>query len=93
MTQKLEQSRESEQQVKDVLRESQERESRLDSQLTSAGAKLAEVERKLEESVERVKCLEEDAGAEFRNKIRLLERKLADSVAKVRVDILIRSLD
>ena len=27
--------------------------------------------------------MEDDAGAEFRNKIRLLERKLADAIAKV----------
>ena len=82
-TEKLEQSRESEHCVKDALRDSQERNSMLDSQLTSTGARLAEVEEKLEEAGQRIKSMEDDAGAEFRDKIRLLERKLADAVAKV----------
>ena len=82
-TEKLEQSRESEQCVKDALRDSQERESKLDSELTSTSAKLAEVEEQLEECGKRIKTLEDDAGGEFRAKIRLLERKLADAVAKV----------
>ena len=82
-TNKLEESRESGQHVKDALRDSQERESMLDSQLTSTSAKLAETEEKLGEAIKRIKSMEDDAGAEFRNKIRLLERKLADAVAKV----------
>lgn len=81
--QKLEQSRECEQQVKDALRDSQERASKLGSQLTSTSAELEEAREKLEEAGERIKRMEEDAGAEFRNKIRLLERKLADSETQV----------
>jgi len=50
----------------------------LEGELRGTKSALEEKEAKLEEYMERLLCLEHDAGSEFRGKIRLLERHKAD---------------
>ena len=56
----------------------------LETELQEKNMALSEVKGQLEETQNRLMAMEEDAGAEFRSKVRLLERKLADATAKVR---------
>ncbi len=48
---------------------------------------LTNVTNELQEKKDRLLAIEEDAGLEFRSKIRLLERKLADADSKVDDDM------
>ena len=83
LTKKLERSRANEQSTKDALRKSRVMGEGLEAELVATGARLAKAEEKVGQSAQLVKTLEEDAGAEFRSWMHLLERKLADATAQV----------
>ena len=69
-----------------TLTTSEERVKNLDSALSTTKEALQETQRQLEEANNRLRAMEEDAGAEFRSKVRLLERKLSDATNKVCYD-------
>ena len=65
------------------LTKSQESVRQLEEELESTSNSLSRVTSELQESRDRVLAMEEDAGVEFRSKIRTLERQLSDATAKV----------
>ena len=83
LEQKLSASRDTHTAVKDKLKESEEQGASLQTELSTTKAELEGKLRELQEAKDRVFSLEQDAGGEFRGKIRLLERQLADHKGKV----------
>jgi chromosome segregation ATPase len=75
-------SREDLSNVKDKLKESEEQGASLQAGLNTTKAELEDNLRELQETKDRVFSLEQDAAGEFRGKIRLLERQLADQKGK-----------
>ena len=65
------------------LATNEEKVKNLESTLSTTQETLQETQRQLEEADNRLRAMEEDAGAEFRSKVRLLERKLSDANSKV----------
>ena len=65
------------------LATSEEKVKNLESALSTTQETLQETQCQLEEADSRLRAMEEDAGAEFRSKVRLLERKLSDANSKV----------
>lgn len=78
-----------ESELTELLKSSEERVNNTTEELDSTKVILQEVRGQLEEANDRLRAMEEDAGAEFRAKIRLLERKVADGTAKVHIDVYI----
>ena len=76
-------SREAHSDVKEKLKETEEKGASLQVELNGTKAELEDRLRELHETKDRVINLEQDAGGEFRGKIRLLERQLADQKGKV----------
>ena len=76
-------SREAHSDIKDKLKESEGQGASLQTELTTTRAELEGKLRELQETKDRVFSLEQDAAGEFRGKIRLLERQLADQKGKV----------
>ena len=83
LEQKLSSSREAHTDVKEKLKESEEQGASLQTELNATKAGLEDKLRELQEAKDRVFSLEQDAAGEFRGKIRLLERQLADQKGKV----------
>ena len=83
LEQKLSASREDLSDIKDKLKESEEQCSSFQAELNTAKAELEEKLKELQETKDRIFSLEQDAAGEFRGKIRLLERQLADQKGKV----------
>lgn len=83
LEQKLSASREAHFDVKEKLKESEEHGASLQTELNTTKADLEDKLRELQETKDRVCSLEQDAAGEFRSKIRLLERQLADQKGKV----------
>ena len=69
--------------IKDKLKGSEEQGTSLQTELNNTKAELEEKLREVQETKDRVFSLEQDAAGEFRGKIRLLERQLADQKGKV----------
>ena len=65
----------------------EERASNAESALSVSNGTLEEVRGQLEETKDRLRAMEEDAGAEFRSNIRILERKVTDGNSKVHVHV------
>lgn len=65
----------------------EERSSGAESELVVTNKTLEEVKGQLEETKDRLRAMEDDAGAEFRSNIRILERKVADGNAKVTIRV------
>lgn len=83
LEQKLLSSREAHYEIKEKLKETEERGISLQAELDGTKVELDDKLKELQEAKDRVLRLEQDAGSEFRGKIRLLERQLADHKVKV----------
>ena len=83
LEQNLTMEKESHSSVREELKQLGERERLLSSELAAQRDLVSEVQRTLKSTQEKVVLLEQDPGAEFRQKIRLLEHQLADSKACV----------
>ena len=83
LEQSLATEREAHARAREDLKLSEERERALSSNLASQRELVGEVQKSLKATQERVVLLEQDPGAEFRQKIRLLEHQLADANASV----------
>lgn len=59
---------------------------KLESELSATRSNMEQVQSQLDEANDRLRAMEEDAGAEFRAKVRLLERKVSDGTNKVSVN-------
>ena len=55
----------------------------LETELTTTQSNMQQIQAQLDEANDRLRAMEEDAGAEFRDKVRVLERKVSDSKNKV----------
>lgn len=75
-------SKEAHSDVKEKLKEANERNSSLEAELNGTKTELDDKLKELQEVKDRVLRLEQDAGSEFCGKIRLLERQLADVKVK-----------
>ena len=84
LTFRLDEVSESKRETEECLATVQEELERVRMELADKTSSLTLTVSELEENKDRLLAMEEDAGVEFRSKIRTLERQLGDSNAKVR---------
>ena len=83
LTKTLDDAKQKTSESSEALKSSEERVKSLEEELGAANSELSQVRTELEEKNDKLRAMEEDAGAEFRGRIRLLDRKLADANSKV----------
>ena len=83
ITTKLEDVKNERSKLSDKLLVNEETIKSLTDDLQTKTSSLLDTKNQLEEAQDRLTAMEDDAGTEFRSKIRLLERKLSDANAKV----------
>ncbi len=84
MTSRLDEVSESKRETDECLTTVREELERVRIELADKASSLTRTASELEENNDRLLAMEEDAGVEFRSKIRTLERQLGDANAKVR---------